>query len=144
MKNGEKMVKIYNPWGHNYIKHTNSNKKIQTSGHAWLTWQEFTKEFMYLTVCKVYDNAHYLYEEMDFKPRELKLIELTIHDKTASYLSVTVSQTDKKEEANAYNPYLNLTYIVVKEVKEEKGNYALLAVKNSSKFSEHYMELVDL
>lgn len=81
---------------------------------------------------------------MDFGPREFKFIELDIYERTARYLAVTVSETDKKEEENTYNPYLNLTYIVLKEVKGEKGKYELLVIKNSSKFSEHYMELVDL
>jgi hypothetical protein len=65
-----------------------------------------------MTVCKVHDNANYLYTELEnCKKNHFTFVELNVAEINTGYFTITVSETDKKEIQDSY---LTLTYVVLK------------------------------
>ncbi len=137
VKGGERRVKVFNPWGFNY-----DPQSRKTEGEFEVTWDRFVAEFAYLTVCKLHDNANYLSQSFAFEPRKLKFFELSVRKAKTGYFAVTVSETDRKEEAEKGRGYLSVTYVVVRVTASAKGeHYELVTIRSECDFSDHYLEL---
>lgn len=68
---------------------------------------------------------------------------MEVRSQSPATYALVLSETDRKDKHNyGSQRYICVTFVVLRE--HDGGNYELLAMKSTYKYSDHYLELANL